>query len=117
MSNLQIVCDVVLGEDGSVDVKATSAKFQDLLVNLKARREEDHDRVAVDVTAFLLENPGLRTIATPSLVRGVHGRRLASGDFEGKSHAEIEAAYSRLEEIIPEYVRANPDMFHVGKKT
>ena len=113
----QIICDVQFAADGSVDEQATRNAFSGLLAKLVAQVKEDHDSVAVEVNAFFLENPGLKTISAPSLTRALWERRAESGALRGKTQEEKSAMFARLEEVIPEYVKANPDMFHVGRKT
>lgn len=113
----QIIVDVKFGADGSVDEQGTRDAFNTLFAKLVAQVKEDHDSVAVEVMAFLVENPGLRTISTAHLVRALWERKIESGAMKGKSQEEKSLAYARLEEVVPEYVKANPDMFHTGRKT
>jgi hypothetical protein len=113
----QIICDVKFGADGSVDEQGTRDSFNSLLARLVAQVKEDHDSVAVEVIAFLLENPNLKTISSPSLVRALWERKVEAGLLKGKTQEEKSAMYARLEEVVPEYVKANPDMFHMGRKT
>jgi hypothetical protein len=113
----QIIVNVVLTASGSVNRAATDAAYFDLRDKLDASLQEDQSSVAEDITAFLLRSPGLRTIPTSSLVRNLWDARNLSGVNDKKSHSEKEAAFSRLEEIVPEYVKANPKMFHMGRKT
>lgn len=113
----QIVVNVVFLADGTVDRAATDAQYEKLRDELSAAVTEDFDVVAVDVENFLRENPGLKTIPTPSLARGIWDMRIEEGRLRGKTHQEKSALYDRLLEVLPEYIRANPDKFHMGRKT
>ena len=113
----QIVTDVVFNADGSVNGEATRLAFNGLLTDLEARVQVDFDSAAVEITTFLLANPGLKTIPTSELVRSLWETRVENGELKGKSQAEKSALFSRLEEVVPEYVKSNTDMFHMGRKT
>lgn len=113
----QIVSDVVFNPDGSVNSEATTANFTTLLANLAARVQTDFDTVAVEIMSFLLENPGQKTIPTSVLVRNLWERKIEAGLLKGKTQEEKSALFSRLEEVVPEYVKSNTDMFHMGRKT
>jgi hypothetical protein len=113
----QIVCDVVFNADGSVNSEATQENFSGLLNDLKARVQTDFDSVSVEITTFLLANPALKTIPTSELVRSLWETRVENGELKGKSQQEKSALFSRLEEVVPEYVKSNTDMFHMGRKT
>jgi hypothetical protein len=113
----QIVCDVAFSADGSVDEALTRQSFNTLLARLVSSVKEDFDSVSVEITAFLLENPGLKTIPTSALVRNLWERKIEAGLLKGKSQEDKSAAYARLEEVVPEYVKSNTDMFHMGRKT
>lgn len=113
----QIVCDVVFNPDGSLNRAATDANYSALADALDARIKIDFDSVAVEIGTFLLANPGMRTIPTQALVRSLWEGRIEAGALKGKTQDEKSALYSRLEEVVPEYVKSNPDMFHMGRKT
>lgn len=113
----QIIVMAVLAADGTLDTEATDKEYFKLRDTLAAQLQEDQNSVAVEMTAFLLQNPGLRTIPTAALVRSLWDAKIESGALKGKSHEERNALFTRLEEIVPEYVKANPDMFHVGRKS
>lgn len=113
----QIVTSVVFNVDGSMNVEATTLAFSGQRDTLAAALQTDHDTVSVEVTAFLLSNPGLKTIPTSSLVRAIWDARIEAGEYAGKSREEKDAAFARLDEVVPEYVKANSESFHMGRKT
>lgn len=113
----QIVCDVVFNADGSLNKEATDANYASLRDALSARIQTDFDSVAVEINSFLLENPGMRTIPTSALVRSLWERKIEGGELKGKTQEEKSALYTRLEEVVPEYVKSNAEMFHMGRKT
>lgn len=113
----QIICDVTFAADGSVDETVTRNSFNALLARLVSSVKEDFDSVSVEITAFLLENPALKTIPTSALVRALWERKVEAGLLKGKSQEEKSIMYARLEEVVPEYVKSNTDMFHMGRKT
>lgn len=113
----QIIVDVVSNSDGSVNETATRAAFAELLTKLVAERSADFDTVKVEIDAFLLENPGLRSIKGASLIRALWERKVENGELRNKSQAEKGAMYARLEMVAEEYVKSNPDRFHVGRKS
>jgi hypothetical protein len=123
---------LVLSNDGTINRAACMALHEEVLNSIAAEIDTDFATVAVDMTAFLLENPGMKTIATSSLVRALHERKLESGfyvhaatvDDAGNAVAEKpftrqekDLAFARLETVVPEYVKSLPDQFHTGKKT
>ncbi len=123
---------LALCADGTIDRAKCLALHEEVLNSIAAEIDTDFATVAVDMTAFLLENPGMKTIATSSLVRALHERKLESGfyvhaatvDDAGNPVAEKpftrqekDLAFARLETVVPEYVKSLPDQFHTGKKT
>ncbi len=104
-----------------------------------AEKASDFDSMAVEVNAFLLSSPGLRTIAGPELIRAIERNRVRSGVYTHPEHTvtvkdpltgyeeektiaatpftreEETAAYNRLEEVLPAYLRAHPEQFHIGR--
>lgn len=113
----QIIVNVALLPDGSVNAGATDAAYFKLRDELIASVQEDFSTVAIDITTFLLQSPGLRTIPTATLVRNLWEAKAESGALKGKTQAEKQALFERVEAIVPEYVKANKDMFHMGRKT
>lgn len=113
----QIFVDVVFNADGSVDSSKTTEAFHKLLATFASQINNDFDKVSVEITAFLLENPSLRSISSSALSRSIWERRLEAGELKGKSTDEKTAEFTRLEEVVPNYVKSQPDMFHVGRKT
>lgn len=112
----QIVVTVVVDSNGDWDDEATLAAFQELYGKGKAEHTTDFDSVATEVATYLLQNPALRTISTKELHRSIWDTRVESGTYKGKSSAEKNAAWTRLETVLPEYLKSNQDLFHVGKK-
>jgi len=108
---------LVLSENGVVAADAMRADFEAKLAELCASASTDFDSVAAEINAFLLSNPGLKTIASAALVRGIWETRVENGELKGKTQAEKGALFSKLEETVPEYVKAHPNQFHMGKKT
>ncbi len=120
-----------LSPDGTIDRAACMALHEEVLNSIAAEIDTDFATVAVDMTAFLLENPGMKTISSSSLVRALHERKLESGiyvhpastDAAGNAvpekpftRAEKDAAFARLETVVGEYVKSVPDQFHTGRK-
>lgn len=113
----QIVVGVVFNADGSMDSAATTLAFNTSRDTLAAQLQTDFDSVAVEVTTFLLANPALKTIPTSSLVRAIWDARIEAGEYAGKTREEKDAAFARLDEVVPDYVKANGDQFWMGRKT
>ena len=113
----QIILTAIFLSDGTLDKAATDKEYFELRDKLAAEVQEDFDTVAVDVTSFLLTVPGLKTIPTSALVRALWEQKIEAGALKGKTQDEKSAMYARLEEIVPEYVKSNSDMFHMGRKT
>jgi hypothetical protein len=114
---LKSISVVVLTENGKINAEAMREDFEKQLANLDAQISTDFDTVAAEINAFLLANPGLKTIASSALVRSLWETRVENGDTKGKTHDEKAAMFARLEEVVPEYVRATTDRFHMGRKT
>lgn len=113
----QIIVDVCFNADGSIDSEKTDSSYFQLRDRLVAQVQTDFNSVAVEITEFLLLNPGLKTIPTSTLVRSLWERRVEEGKLKDKKQEEKNELYSRLEEVVPEYVKSNGDMFHMGRKT
>lgn len=113
----QIIITALFLADGSLDTESMDREYFQLRDKLKASVQEDFDTVSVAIFSFLLENPALKTIPTSSLVRALWERKVEAGELKGKSQEERGALHSRLEEVVPEYVKSNPDLFHMGRKT
>lgn len=113
--NKQLVTDIVFSADGSVDVNATMDKAKGVLQGLVERLATDHDSVTVGITTFLMANPALKTVPTTALIRALMNARASTGEFAG-DFTKQEEAYKRIEEVVPSYIKANPDQFHTGKK-
>lgn len=109
-------CDYVRFDDGTIDVDGTVNSCRELIRQAAAAETADFDSVAVEIEAFLNENPNLKTITTTALVRELWEKRLTSGQLAGKSPAEKAAMYFRLGEVVPEYVKSS-EAFHMGRKT
>lgn len=112
----QIIVNVVFAADGSVNIQATDRQYAELRDKLALTVTQTWDTLGVELSSYLLERPGLKTIATAALVRGVQTARLENGFYKGQSHEAKEAGFSQLEEMVPEYVKANTDRFHTGRK-
>lgn len=107
----------VLTENGKWSHEAMLKDFEAQYAKGSADSETDFDTVAAEINAYLLTNPALKTIASASLVRSLWETRVENGELKGKTHDEKAAAFARLEEIVPEYVKATTDRFHMGRKT
>lgn len=112
-----ITVNLVSNDDGTLNKEESSRVFEKLFAALQARIQTDHDSVAVHVTQFLLANAGLKTCPVSEMVRSIWETRLLDGEFEGKTREEKNELNARLAEVLPEYLRANDDMFHIGRKT
>ena len=123
---------LVLAADGTINREACLKLHEEVLNSIAAEIDTDFATVAVDMTAYLLTEPGMRTVSTSSLIRALHERKLESGayvhpettDAAGNvvpakpfTRQEKDAAFARLETVVPEYVKSLPDQYHTGKKT
>jgi hypothetical protein len=121
--------------DGVIDVEAIAQRARELASEEHAAETTDFASVAAEVNAYLLENPGLRTVAMPELERSIWERRVEAGllkkeidvlDANGKltgekktvplTRDEKNALADRLSTVLPAYIRSATDRFHVGKK-
>ncbi len=127
-------------EDGRLVIPAMLKDFEDKAGKAQAEIASDWDSVETELMAYLLASPGLRTIASESLIRGLHETRLESGFYvhhettvtekdangvetERKVAArpftreEKDAAYDRLGELVRSFVKSRPSQFHTGKRS
>lgn len=114
----QIIIDVLFN-NGEIDADAQEVMrrdFESKLASLVAQTRETFESIAVELNAFLCENPGLKTIATPSLIRSLWERKAENGELKGKTNEEKAAMHDRLSEVLDAFVKAHPAQFHTGKK-
>jgi len=107
----------LMTEDGKLNVDAMANRARELAANVDAEIRTDFDTVAAEVNAYLLENPGLKSIGSNSLAFALWERRIESGDLAGKTREEKDAQRTRLVEVLDNYIKASPERFHVGRKT
>lgn len=111
---------VVLTENGEINVACAAMMREDFEAQLTkecARMATDFNSVAVEINAYLIANPKLRTVPTSALIRSLWETRVENGELKGKTHEEKATMFARLEEVVPEYVKAHGDRFHMGRKT
>ena len=103
--------------DGVLDAAASREAFNAELARLMDRETYDWDSLAVEVSTVLLASPGLETISTKALTRRIWEARIESGALKGLEGKARDAAYARLDKMVPDYIAENPDMFHIGRKS
>lgn len=102
--------------DGSPDRETTDANYKAEADKAFAQATQDFDTVAVEIATFLLANPAIKSLKSATLVGAIWDNRVESGQYKDKDLATRSADRDRLEEVLGNYVRANPDQFHVGQK-
>jgi len=113
-------------DNGAVDDAGFLANATKTITEYKAKNAADFDTLAVDLNQLLINNPDMNRLNTPALVRSLvlskATEAAVKAAMDPQNHkpmpqAEQDSLYDRYEAIVPEFIRANPDQFHMGKKT
>lgn len=108
---------LALSEDGAFNLDAMSEDLAKQAAEVEAEQQTDFETVAAEVNAYLLDNPGLRSVPTETLKRSLWERRIESGSLKGVSPEERTALYDRMSDVVPNYIRSATDRFYIGKKS
>ncbi len=106
-----IVTDLSLRfADGRLNIDGLCLAFREAVTAVDAEESTDWDTVDLEFRTLLIENPGLRTIPLPEAVNAIWDAR--TPETKGKDLMTRAANRARLEEVFPDYVKAQDWLFY-----
>jgi hypothetical protein len=104
----------------SLDKKAMQKDFDAQCKAFEANHNSAHDLIGEAVIGYLLTKPGMSQVTTETLVNRAYEAaviRINADAGEGVDTTDLrDEALAMLKKRVPEYLRANPDLFQPRQK-
>lgn len=98
---------VVLFNDGDVNVEATVQAAREAIEKLASERVNWHERIGNLLADYMANKPGLKTVTTSALARGLWVNAGANDD---------DGSFKGIEDNLPAFLKSHPEEYRVSRK-
>lgn len=99
----------------ALNIPAMLAAVTSAAEMVDAQIREDQETLGPDVIRYFLNRPAMTGTSREHLIMSIYTQRITAPGFDASNDDACTALKKRLDAIVPEYLAAHPEMFHVGK--